>query len=500
MIEVELPDGTIAEFPDGTPQDAIKGALQKRFQKPQQAAMAEQPGVMEDVAKSGGIGIAKGVIAAPGAFGAVSALNERLASQGAEYLGAPEWAQNVAGKAGRYLLGPLGSMPTTQQIQGTIEQQTGKFYEPQTTAGEYAETIGEFAPTALMGPGSVARKTAMAVVPAVASETAGQMTGDNPYAKAGTAIVASALTAGKSGAATKAMREAAPDAATVKAQTDAAYTRLREAGIQFKDNPYKGMVMRIRNKLHQHGWRPRDGDPISGDIKELESRIGKPNDWSEVENLRQYVGNLPTNASKTDITRARIIKDEIDAFIAEAGNIESTKGVAPEVVSTMAKQARELARKNIMARELAAMKDKSQWYLGGEESGLRNQVASFGRKNQGKLTDAEKEALKKITNREGPMNLLHTTGSRIGQIGMTAAGIGSGIGVVPTALGLGGHLVARKLSEKYTQKAINDAIATVLAGRPAQKRALLAEQGAKKEIMARRLIGAGAGYQSSTNN
>lgn len=31
MIEVELPDGTIAEFPDGTSQDVMRSALQKRF-------------------------------------------------------------------------------------------------------------------------------------------------------------------------------------------------------------------------------------------------------------------------------------------------------------------------------------------------------------------------------------------------------------------------------------------------------------------------------------
>lgn len=41
MIEIELPDGTIAEFPAGTPQDVIRGALQKRF--PQQAAAPAQP-------------------------------------------------------------------------------------------------------------------------------------------------------------------------------------------------------------------------------------------------------------------------------------------------------------------------------------------------------------------------------------------------------------------------------------------------------------------------
>ena len=38
MIEVELPDGTIVEFPEGTPPDVIKGALQKKFGSPQQPA------------------------------------------------------------------------------------------------------------------------------------------------------------------------------------------------------------------------------------------------------------------------------------------------------------------------------------------------------------------------------------------------------------------------------------------------------------------------------
>lgn len=38
MIEVELPDGSIAEFPDGTPPETIKGALQRRFGGGKQAA------------------------------------------------------------------------------------------------------------------------------------------------------------------------------------------------------------------------------------------------------------------------------------------------------------------------------------------------------------------------------------------------------------------------------------------------------------------------------
>lgn len=48
MIEVELPDGSVAEFPDGTPQEAIKGALQKRFQpQPQGRHLTYEQGIAE---------------------------------------------------------------------------------------------------------------------------------------------------------------------------------------------------------------------------------------------------------------------------------------------------------------------------------------------------------------------------------------------------------------------------------------------------------------------
>jgi hypothetical protein len=45
MIEVELPDGSIAEFPDGTPNDVMKAAIQKRFptQQPQATPQVKAP-------------------------------------------------------------------------------------------------------------------------------------------------------------------------------------------------------------------------------------------------------------------------------------------------------------------------------------------------------------------------------------------------------------------------------------------------------------------------
>jgi hypothetical protein len=64
MIEVELPDGTIAEFPDGTSNDVIKGVLQKQFgggqgATPQTAAPAAVPSWAENI-DAFGRGVANG--------------------------------------------------------------------------------------------------------------------------------------------------------------------------------------------------------------------------------------------------------------------------------------------------------------------------------------------------------------------------------------------------------------------------------------------------------
>lgn len=90
--------------------------------------------------------------------------------------------QQTASAAGNMIPGALRA-PTTKDI----EQVAGKpkYHKPQTTAGEYARTIGQFAPAALM-PGSAPSRLANVLVPAVTSETAGQFTKGSdiePYAR-----------------------------------------------------------------------------------------------------------------------------------------------------------------------------------------------------------------------------------------------------------------------------------------------------------------------------
>lgn len=82
MIEVQLPDGSIAEFPEGTPPEVIKGALQKRFGAPKQAAPSVAPPTpisADDVVRS----VARGV---PGIGGAMDEVASGL-NTGFGYLG-----------------------------------------------------------------------------------------------------------------------------------------------------------------------------------------------------------------------------------------------------------------------------------------------------------------------------------------------------------------------------------------------------------------------------
>lgn len=121
-----------------------------------------------DIAKSAGIGLAKGAIGLAGLPGDLT----DLASKGFDYLTGYDTNSSVA---------PYANAIGSQNIQNKIEGYTGKFYQPKTTAGQYAQTLGEFAPAAIGGPETLASKLATRVIaPAVASETAGQLTQGTP--------------------------------------------------------------------------------------------------------------------------------------------------------------------------------------------------------------------------------------------------------------------------------------------------------------------------------
>ena len=68
------------------------------------------------------------------------------------------------------------NLPGSDEIIAADERVFGEHHEPQTTAGRYARTIGEFAPGMIGGPGGLVRRAATTTAAAVGSEAAGRAT------------------------------------------------------------------------------------------------------------------------------------------------------------------------------------------------------------------------------------------------------------------------------------------------------------------------------------
>lgn len=210
-------DGSI-QVPAATenPDDALIKAwgLDKNEAAPAAGIAAEKPepqtpqapSVAGDVAKSFGSGLVRGATE----LVMLPTTVKRLADKGAGYvvdkgnalarsaLGLPpesdEWRSNVQkGKDSDLIDNALNSGQDT--VRGLMND---NLYAPKTTPGEYAKTVGEFVPGALLpGVGSsgnlLANAAKYAVIPGVASEAAGQFTkGTNfePYARVGGALLA----------------------------------------------------------------------------------------------------------------------------------------------------------------------------------------------------------------------------------------------------------------------------------------------------------------------
>lgn len=148
------------------------------------APIRPQVDVTTDVVKSIGGGLGRGVAGTLGLGGDVGG----YLRSGLEYAGVPSAVLEkgaAAARAMQYvpLYGNVAKVltgPGSKEVTEAITPYTGEFYKPQTTPGQYASTIAEFAPGALLPVGAAGKlpqavaRAGNVVFPAVGSETAGQ--------------------------------------------------------------------------------------------------------------------------------------------------------------------------------------------------------------------------------------------------------------------------------------------------------------------------------------
>jgi hypothetical protein len=137
-----------------------------------------------DTAKSFGVGVGRGALQLGGMPGDIRETIASGVQRGADYL-APGYAPRAGAFASGLLawnpLSPVFRGPTSAQLQGSVESVTGPFYQPKTVLGDYGQTAGEFLPGALVPEGGLATRVLRNwLLPAVSSETAGQVTQGTP--------------------------------------------------------------------------------------------------------------------------------------------------------------------------------------------------------------------------------------------------------------------------------------------------------------------------------
>lgn len=180
IYEVEAPDQNAAlagfkQFSVGQPKPAEPPSTWDRVKN-----------TAGDMAQALPTGIIKGAIGLAGTPGAIARGIGIMADSAAEAITGQKLPDDF--KANK----PAASV-SPERLTKDFENLTGELYKPQTTAGRYAQTVGEFIPAAGRG---LVNQLRFAVAPGIASEAAGQATAGTaaePFARAGAAIAAGGL-------------------------------------------------------------------------------------------------------------------------------------------------------------------------------------------------------------------------------------------------------------------------------------------------------------------
>jgi uncharacterized protein YmfQ (DUF2313 family) len=214
-----------------------------------------------DVAKSLGSGAVRGAIAIPETVEMAGRGLLRLGQEGLQALG---YEKALGMDISEDL--PVLDTATGRVLRGLT---TADDYQPQTTAGKYAGTVGEFLPAIATGPAGVVRAaakkqalkdplkrtaslTGTATVAGLGSEAAGQAaegTALEPYARIVGAIATPSV-ANKTLSAFQKKNATAPSISSLKAEKTAAYNALKKEGVGLTEDQTSNLLSEMRSVLN----------------------------------------------------------------------------------------------------------------------------------------------------------------------------------------------------------------------------------------------------------
>ena len=332
-VQAQSADGVLHEFPDGTAPDVIDRVMKDYAVGGTPATKTATPpsgaaSTLGDVASSFGRGVAKGAIGMAGLPGDVS----NLVGEGVEKMGELFGAKPQT-------VPELSGLPSSSTITKDVEGAAGKFGTPKTTAGKYAESVGEFVPSAVIGPGGLATKAATTVAGGVGAETGGELTegtGLEPYARFAGGLVGGAGS-GFAAAEGQSAKLAArlPTTAQIKDSAQAAYKQVENARLIASQGSLDGLVSATRAGLDQRLITDTVAPRTFQALGQLEKSGG---DIGQIMGVRQKLGGINPSAG-TDYEAAQHVRDAIDNYIETLPPGEIVQG-DPQFTQAMLNHAR----------------------------------------------------------------------------------------------------------------------------------------------------------------
>jgi hypothetical protein len=434
--------------------------------------VAEGPSVAADVAKSAGTGIVKGALGLAGMVPDISAAAHSAANK---YLFDPLLDATIGKPSNSEVeraFDPNKALGS-ESLQRGLESVTGPLHKPQTTAGEFAQTAGEFAPGLLGGgEGLMARLAKQVAAPAIASETAGQATkgtAAEPYARVAGAVAGGGLASALS----KAKAAAAPTVEELKDAARAQYQHPDVKAVQINPDAVTALRNTIKTDLESganSGFRAANEKKTFSAIDELanpaqsSARVaGNPVTIDDLDSVRKVLGRVSKEkdamgAATSDAAAASRAMGHIDDFLTNLKQPHLVAGDASKAVPILqeargnwgaAKRAEEIQTKLENARIQAA----STYGGGNINNASRQALRPMLKNNAAKAvgySDAEKEALSQAVEGTKVGNLARLVGK------LAPSGGVKGLAHVALASGTGGASIPLTLASEG-MKLIGDA-------------------------------------------
>lgn len=443
-IPVKLPDGTRVWFPEGTSREVMKAALEKRFPKTGKGIAGT---IFENV-------VGSGEIDTPGErFGA--AVNDtgkalfRGIGRGAmglvtlpQTLGgfADAGMERVTGAPMQSALPDAGAM-AMQSYNGTF---TGR---PETTAGEYAETVGEFLPGALLGGG-----VRQMIAAGMGSEAAGQATEGTklePWARVGGGILGGGAMARTENTISNILRtrdyiSSAPTTQALRDAAKAKYVTGHGKGLKIKPAGTAILDGKLRALASEAGYiTPTGRIAENTNLRQLFALLDDyqagPVTTKQMQALRRQINSMAGSVEPEVSRMGVMMKREYDDFLA---------ALTPEFRDANKLNAQAMRGEMMDKAEDLAVDRASQFSQSGMENALRTEYRQLSRDiSKGKLKGLrpdQVEAIRNVSRATGATKLLRSIGKFAPRGPVSAmshslpAYVGFQLGGVPGAAVLGG--------------------------------------------------------------